>query len=590
MEIADSEREEGEIVDDEFEVVSDSSITSPVPLGKSVSATERLRSVSLSSISDSELIEVNSPRKKNGHCKPVVLKSSTPYTKPHHRRKRKRAHGGKKRVVAVVNISDSDEDEVFDNKTLQQLKEAVRINKSDDVHQKSLRTRLKPLIEPCSEKSHTEEEEDGGSGLNNNEEQEKSCDVTNDKELEELRLEALKSAVLKKHLERKKRKALENNKEKSETEKLEGGDINKENTVDNVIPANENAPKKEEAKKNEVAFEEDVDIMRALLLASISKKITEASKVTQKPPTVNKPPNNNNNNNPKPVIRNKVQNNYYISTNKIINTFKPIIPTVAPLIINLNNDSGSDMDIDDEDEENDQVAKSVTDFLNQQRAEVEAKTAHVQPPPPLPPPLPPAAPPLPPPPPPSAAPSVLDKSVLALLPFSQQIEYLRLKQQLQAKNVALQRKPVLNVSRVGKFSKNQGGGEGKLRNVRNKTVMRSKFSLVKQNAVKDRIRVVRANKFERGNANNLQKTLSDMQTQKDGRYLEIFKIVVCTLFKFSLSCLAKKKLRHDFYKRNFEKFYVLISSGSEKLLDFILNICKLDAPPSVINVSYFCNF
>lgn len=552
MEVADSEREEGEIVDDdEFEVVSDSSITAPVPLGKSVSASERLRSVSLSSISDSELIEVDRPRKKRRHCKRVVLKSSTPHTKPHHRRKRKRTHGGKKKVVAVVSISESDEEEVFDIKTLQQLKEAVRINKPDEVHQKSLRTRLKPLIEPCSEKSYTEEEEeDGGSGLNNNEKQEQNCDVTNDKELEELRLEALKSAMLKKHLERKKRRALENNKEKGETEKLESGDINKENTVNNAIPANENAPSKtEEAKKNEVAFEEDVDIIRAVLLASMTRKITEASKVLQTPPVVNKPPSNNNNNNQKPLIR-KVQNGYYISTNKIRkttnNTFKSTIPTVEPLIINLNNDSGSDMDIDDEDDENDDVAKSVTDFLNQQRAEVEAKTAHA--PPPLPPPLPAAPPLLPPPPaaaapppPATAAPSVLNKSVLAMLPFSQQIEYLRLKQQLQAKNVALQKKPIQNISKGGKFSKNQGGGEGKLRNVRNRTVLRSKFTLVKQNAVKDMIKVVRANKFERGNANNLQKTLSDMQTQKDGRYLEIIKIVVCTLFKFSRSLSCRKK-------------------------------------------------
>lgn len=497
MEIADSEREEGEIIDDELEDVSDCSITSFVHLGKSVSAPERLRSVSLSSISDSEL-EAGTPRKIGHYISP--LKANHPYTKPH-RPKRKRKHGGGRR--AAVLKSDS-EDERFDRKTLQQLKEAVRVNASGEIHHNSLRTRLKALIAPGGEK-----EDADVLVVNDNdktaEKQENGGDLTNDKELEELRLEALKSAVLKKHFERKKRKALE----KEKSEKLEGGDINKENTVDNVITA-ESGPNNEEAKKNEVSVEEDVDIMRAMLLASMSRRITEASKTVKNSqvvqPAVNKPSNNNTQ---KPV-KQIVKNNYYTNNNKIVNcvnnnAFKPAVPRVEPLIINLNNDSGSDMDIEEDEENDDDVTKSVTDFLSQQRAEVEAKKAEKE----------------------KAFP-VLNKSVMRLLPFSQQIEYLRLKQQLQAKKVKLQ-KPSSQNQTVGKIAQNE------MRNARNKPVMRSKFSLVKPAAVKDRIRVVKANKIERNNASSLQRTLSDMQTQKDGRYLEINKIVVCTLFKFFLS-------------------------------------------------------
>lgn len=519
METGESEREEGEIVDDELEDVSDCSITSPFHLGKSVSATERLRPVSLSSISDSDLEDSRS--RKNGHYF-RFLKSSTPYGHPKtHRRgllKRKRRQGLKQKPAA--SSSDS-EDEKLDRKTLQQLKEAVRIESSREIHQNSLRSRLKALIEPVSEKSQTEDEDGvvpGNTSIckpatdqnvqeiedSGKEKKASDADITDDKELAELRLEALKSAMLKKHLERKKRKALE--KEQKVADKLENNDINKENTVDNINREETNdgnANKKiclEETKKSDVSLplDEDVDIMRAMLLASMSRKITEESEMNKNligkepEPAPTKPltrsvVNRSSNFNLKPIkrtIKNNYCNNKLVYNAKTANknhVFKPSVPTVEPLIININNDSDSDMDIEDP-EEND-ITKSVTDFLNQQRAEVEAKKVEKQVFP-------------------------LDKSVMRLLPFSQQIEYQRLKQQLNAKK---------NV-KLFKLSANEG--DLKLRNVKNKNVVKSKFTFIKQNiAVKDRNRNIKSNKIDKRNTSSLQQTLNDMQTQKDGRYL-----------------------------------------------------------------------
>lgn len=481
MDLVESEREEGEIIDDELEDVSDCSISSPFHIGKSVTAAERLRSVSLSSISDSDLEAIDSSNKNGRYIH--LLKTSTP---KHHRKKRKR-HERR----TTISSSDS-EDEKMDRKMLQQLKEAVRIDKSSKEQQNSLRTRLKGLIEHISEKSQTEEDEEETNSENKKQDTEK--DVMDDKELAELRLEALKSAMLKKHFERKKRKALESKKD----EKLE---TNKENTADNGI-TNENGLDnkgcEEKTEKSEVTVEEDVDIMRAMLLASMARKITEATNLVKTPvllaqPAINKPPINT----PKPIKR-TIKNNYY-SSNKIINgknilknneTFKPTLPSVEPLIIQVNNDSDSDMDIDEEIEENN-IAKSVTEFLNQQRAEVEAKKAEKPTP-------------------------VLDKSAMKLLPFSQQMEYQRLKQQLLAKKVKLR-----------KISQNE------TRNIKTRTVLRSKFTFIKQNNfAKDRIiKTTKMNRIERNNGTSLQRTLSDMQTNKDGRYLEIIEIY-CTLFKF----------------------------------------------------------
>lgn len=513
METAESEREEGEIIDDELEDVSDCSITSPFHLGKSVSATERLRAVSLSSISDSDLED--SRKRKGGHYV-GVLKSNTSSTRlktnrqPFRRSKRRHVLNQARRLT--LSSSDS-EDERFDRKTLQQLKDAVHIDTSKEHHHNSLRARLKALIVPVSEKSQNEEEEDRlvpdrdlvcKADTNQNvSEVEKTkevndADITNDKELEELRLEALKSAMLKKHLERKKRKAME----KEQKAAPENDEINKENAGNNVNKESTNdgnANKRirlEDTKKNDVnvSLDEDVDIMRAMLLASMSKKITgeaAANKLPKlappKPLTrtiVNKPFNI-----PKPIKR--VIKNNYCQNNKLVynaktadknNTFKPSLPTVEPLIININNDSDSDMDIE-EPEEND-ITKSVTDFLNQQRAEVEAKKNEKETP-------------------------LLDKSVMRLLPFSQQIEYHRLKQQLNAKRV----------TRLRKISQNEVNL--KLRNVKNKTVVKSKFSFIKQNNIaKDRIKITRVNKVDKRNSNSLQRTLNDMQMQKDGRYLQ----------------------------------------------------------------------
>lgn len=512
METVESEREEGEITDDELEDVSDCSITSPVRLGKSVSAPERLRSVSLSSISDSDLEGGRS--RKNGHYI-RFLKTSTPYISLE-KNVRRRRHVSKPTKRITISSSDS-EDEKLDRKTLRQLKEAVHIDTSKDIHQNSLRTRLKALIQPEKEEEQAPVQDGRVSeadGDQNGQEADKSdskknnedADVTDDKELAELRLEALKSAMLKKHWERKKRKAME-----EDSEKLENDEINKENAVDNINRSNENGSgsnKKmclEQTKRNEgnISIEEDVDIMRAMLLASMSKKITagselltksaaEAAKfVAPKPITrtiINKPVN---------VVSNPIKRtikNIYFTNNKVVNNvktavnnnvFKPPLPSVEPLIININNDSDSDMDIEDLPE--DDLTKSVTDFLKQQRAQVEAKKSEEK--------L-----------------THLDKSAVSLLPFSQQIEYNRLKQQLNARKVVRLHKVV------------QRGGDAKLTN---KTIVRSKFTIIKQNnAAKERIRVARANKLDKDRSSSLQQTLNDVQMQKDGRYYDMINFFV----------------------------------------------------------------
>lgn len=476
MQGLDSDREEGEIVEDELEDVSDCSISPSYP-GKSESATERLRSVSLSSISDSDLEAGRCGRRSSHHvplakqCRKKRVKNDKCTCKLRRRRR---------------SLSSESEEEKVDQRTLRLLKEAIHIDTSKETQHNSLRARLKGLIEPISAK-----EEDGSS----EEKKADSADTTDDKELQELRLEALKSAMLKKHLERKKRKAEE---EKKASEKL-GNDLNKENSNGNVEKsvADGNAAKKmcleeKQVVETSVSVEEDVDIMRAMLLASMSKKITEASKLVRKP--LIKPVRNVL---PKPIVRtvvNKlinvprpikrtIKNTYF--HNKVINNIKPKpkplkppIPHVEPLIINVNTDSDSDMDIEDP-SEND-LTKTVTEFLKQQRAQVEAKKVEEKPPP-------------------------LDKSAMKLLPFSQQIEYHRLKQQL----LNAKKKP-----RKPSHSQDL-----------NRKPLKSKFTFIKQNSVaKDKLK---------NNPGNLQRTLSDMQIQKDGRYLRCSRCyVLCTIQAF----------------------------------------------------------
>lgn len=505
------EREEGEIVDDELEDVSDYSINSPVTPGKSVSSAEHLRAVSLSSISDSDLEENNIRLTYQRHFIPLSKENVRHYSPVpvvvsryrHIRSKRKclRKHSRKRR-----NSSTDSEDEQLDRRTLRQLKEAVHINTSKEIHiHNSLQTRLKCLIEPTSAKSQSEEDDLAKLRTNaleskvtdmNTKTETKECESNvDDKELTELRLEALKSAMLKKHLERKKRRALGDQKEQPVAE------VDKENAQDNINTETAEKIHTEENTHN-TSMEEDLDIMRAMLLASMSKKIAQVPSVpvSSEPivpqlitRTISKPKPNavpTNVKKPVPILSRMIKNNYF-SNRVVINNVNPVnnklmnpkIPTVPPLIIKVNNDSDSDMDIDDTSPSpppppppEDSITKTVTEFLKQQRAEVEAKTQQIDSP---------------------------DKSVVKLLPISQQMEYHKLKQQL----MNAKKRP-----RIRKFSQTFGN-DIKRENVMNKRTVKSKFFLTKFNNA----RVMK--KVDKNGASHLQRTLSDLQVQKDGRYL-----------------------------------------------------------------------
>ncbi|XP_017783210.1 PREDICTED: myb-like protein X isoform X2 [Nicrophorus vespilloides] len=298
------EREDGEIVDDEdvdFEEISDYSM--PSCGGKSDYSRNIIRAISLSSISgDSD--DRDSEDQKNKFYFPTKK-----------RRRHGRVHIHKRR--RRISISSSSEDEKLDSRTLKQLKEAVRINVSDEFHHNSLRTRLKGMIDPDSQDEEclrtmaliTQSNDKPKNEENEIHDNEKD---DHDKELSELRLEALKSAFLKKYIERKRRKEI-NDKENEEHKKVE----------------------------ENVDIEEDVDVMRAMLLASMSKKITEL------------PP----------------------SSTPIVQKHLPSKPTfiVKPLIINLNSDSDSDSDNNNKTQQNPKISENVTALLRKQREEFEAK-------------------------------------------------------------------------------------------------------------------------------------------------------------------------------------------------------------------------
>lgn len=493
--IVTDEREEGEIVDDDddLEDVSDSSICSPLHPGKSVTPTEHLRAISLSSISDEELESrrIKHGTRKSTHMQHRRYEALGVQLTKHPKNKTERRHRHTKHHrKRLHSVSDSEED-VPSRTIARQLKNAVHIQEDKEMCQKSLQSRLKGFMEPVMDgKPPSEDEEEllklrkdalesktpESSEKQESEKEPNAKDTVDDKELTELRLEALKSAVIQKHMLRKKRKGENDALPKSDSE------VNKENAQDNInkeiqSPL-EKAPKKPAHEENipNVSTEEDLDIMRAMLLASMSTKI---AKLPDPPPIINLPkpitrkinnPPANSMRKPMNVIR-SVKNNYYTNhavykvQNKVNNN-NVKVPTVEPLIINLNNDSDSDMDIDPPSEEEDKLSKKVTELLKQERAEVEAKTNKSEPKKAV-----------------EKTPT-LDKSVLKLLPISQQMEYQKLKQQL----MNAKKKP-----RIRRFS--QKVGEIKRDTVVLKKCFKSKFTLNKVN--------LPINKTVRSKADNL---------------------------------------------------------------------------------------
>lgn len=496
--IESDEREEGEIVDDELEDVSDSTIHSPTHAGKSVATSDHLRAVSLSSISEDEVELTRRVKQKRfltreeRRCRYLPLQVECCHRRPEKRKRRR--HRSR-----ADSSSDSD---VPDRSMVRLLKNAVHISKDAENCQNSLQTRLKALIAGSSGKSQSEDEAETNelrkAALESKKEPEAPLNVTEDKELEELRLEALKSAIIQKHEQRKKKKG----------ENVDKDEVNKENQQNNVMKEKTeqktvSEPVTTENLVNSVnqSVEEDLDIMRAMLLASISTKISKipTPDLPKAPSQVNakiavrKPVN---------VVR-TVKNDYYNKNRLVFNPKKTInnraqpikLPNVAPLIIQVNNDSDSDMDLGTPPEE-DPMAKKVEELLKQQRAEIEAKTEqktvkqkpveqkpvinNVKPPP---------------------KPS-LDKSIVKLLPLSQQIEYQKLTQLINSK-----RRP-----RARRFSQRNNDKEVGV----TKRAFKTKFALSKLNGSHNK--VVKP-KVEKNAPIALKRTLDDLQVHKDGRYL-----------------------------------------------------------------------
>nr|CAH7749186.1 unnamed protein product [Callosobruchus chinensis] len=348
-----SEREEGEIVDDEFEDISDNSISLPLcGYGKSVSAREHLPALCLSSVSD-----------EDDH--PIFYEKTI--------KKRKRTYSKRKHRKRIV-VSNSDSDDEFvtlDKKLQEQLKAAIRVdNAKEEQRNNSLRTRLRGM---------SKNENDVEKQTNSNSEE-------LDTELYALRSEALKTAVLNKFKYRK-RKVNDLNQissrdtsEAIESESKNGTDsIQPKDKVFSIDSIEEKLEKEDEYQNMEKDDnDEDEDVLRALLLASMAKRITkntgsiEVKSVEHPPPKV------------QPMVTPGFKIAVKSERNTIFKTHPLQLPRVKPLIINLNDDSDS--------EDNNFIKRSnvplksspsinniadietaVDAFLKSQRAKVEAK-------------------------------------------------------------------------------------------------------------------------------------------------------------------------------------------------------------------------
>ncbi|XP_044254983.1 uncharacterized protein LOC123005347 isoform X2 [Tribolium madens] len=225
---------------------------------------------------------------------------------------------------------------------------------------------------------------------------EDTSDKIDDTELENLRLEALKTAILNKFQRRKRKKVTPETQQDTASGTLE----NKENNTPKEGPKTANNPV--------IDLEEDEDVLRASLLAGLAKNITnktvnEIVKTKPSPPQL-----------PiqiqKPALPKRPINNF--KTNKIVAK-----PLVKPLIINVN-DSDSEDDVKPKQVTPPQkktdlnvITSNVEKFLKEQRAKFETeskKRFQVV----------------------NKNKSIWEKSAVKLLPKSQQLEYQQLLKRL----------------------------------------------------------------------------------------------------------------------------------------------------------------
>ncbi|RZC38104.1 hypothetical protein BDFB_009054 [Asbolus verrucosus] len=311
------------------------------------------------------------------------------------------------------------------------LKEAIRISGIEGTHKNTLETRLKGM---------------GGIGNNNKSatsapeptpQVDNDSDKIDDNELEKLRIEALKTAVLNKFQRRKKKKALLE--EQKEEMKPLGTQENKENDTPKKEHSvvNNSHTEKVETKAPVIDLEEDEDVLRASLLAGLAKKITRVQPTNENSvktkPVAPKLPVQTASVLPKRPV-NHFNNSNNINKNKVVQN-RPK-PQVKPLIININDDSDSEEESKQKPADPPQkltdlkvITNSVEKFLKEQRAKFETETKKrfqivntVK------------------------NKTILEKSAVKLLPKSQQIEYQQLLKRLKnaerkkrAKKIALQK-------------------------------------------------------------------------------------------------------------------------------------------------------
>ncbi|CAH2010914.1 unnamed protein product [Acanthoscelides obtectus] len=451
-----SEREEGEIVDDEFEDISDNSISLPYSVfGKSVSSREHLPAIYLSSVSEDD-----SP----------IFYDEKPI------RKRKKTYRKRKHRKRVTSKSDSDEFAKLDKVLQEQLKAAIRVDNDSNEEQKnnSLRTRLRGM----SKKECILEEKQSNS---NSEEL--------DPELYALRSEALKTAVLNKFKYRKRK--LKDIVKTPPKDCLENVELKLENDTNIIEPQNKviciehvEVPQKQNENLEETEKEdndEDEDVLRALLLASMTKKMTKNTEnfAVKSTETIASTAN--------PLIKPEYKIISRSEKQTIFKTHPLQLPKVKPLIINLNDDSDS--------EDNSFIKKSdvplkpnppinnivdiesaVDAFLKSQRAKVEAKEVLKQ----------------------ESTKDKLEKSCVKLLPKNKQLEYKNLIKRLEdAKKMKL-KKTTLKTNVVGKVN---------TKNNKNRVLINKHIEVNKKGPSNDINEDLKL----------LHKTLKEMQVNKDGR-------------------------------------------------------------------------
>ncbi|CAG9772706.1 unnamed protein product [Ceutorhynchus assimilis] len=304
--------EEGEILSDDHleDISSDESYDLDLlPNGKSIRNNHHLHALSLSSISDTSIHGQSVPktrRKRHGH---------------EHRGHCKRKRTCRRRRECSTSSSDQ-EDTTLDVRLKAQLKAAIKFDSIENAHKNSLRTRLNAMVNgPVNEEPKSDSDlnhdtiEIIASGSENRVDTPEIEDIDN--ELIQLRLAALKTAICNKYAKRTKRKN-DMNKENNTVEEVPQAQMNSNEIIDED-PAESNLPPAP-------SIEEDEDVLRAILLASMSKKITSYQ--------------------PEPIINNKnFKINNFNNVNRAFNK-KIKMPQVKPLIIRINSDSeDSDWDL-----------------------------------------------------------------------------------------------------------------------------------------------------------------------------------------------------------------------------------------------------